>query len=86
MKKILKKDDSINKDKIIIWEFSFTILERLLTGKKPPDEISEKAKFNESKDLIEKIFKVIKMMRVIPEYRRNILITCFNTSELLKEI
>ena len=66
--------------------FSFNIFERSLTGKKPPDEIKVKAKFNESKDLIENIFKMIKIKRVRPEYKKNILVACLNTSELLKEI
>tara|TARA_B100000989_G_C19387912_1_gene404433 strand:+ start:519 stop:725 length:207 start_codon:yes stop_codon:yes gene_type:complete len=57
-----------------------------LTGKNPPDEISVKAKFKESKDLIEKIFKTIKIKSVIIEYKRKILIACFNISELLNEI
>ena len=52
---------------IIIWELSFIIFERSLTGKNPPDEISVKAKFSESKDLIEKRFNIIKIIRVRPE-------------------
>jgi hypothetical protein len=62
------------------------ILERLFTGKKPPDEIKVKAKFNESNDLIEKMFKIMNIKRVKLEYKRKILIACFNISELLKEI
>ena len=62
------------------------MLARSLTGKNPPDEISVNAKFNESKALIEKIFKIIKIESVRPEYKRKILIACFNTSELLKEM
>tara|TARA_Y100000992_G_scaffold263973_1_gene200525 strand:+ start:120 stop:374 length:255 start_codon:yes stop_codon:yes gene_type:complete len=61
-------------------------VERSLTGKKPPEEIKVKAKFKESKDLIEKILSSIKIISVMPEYRRKILIVCFNTSELLKDI
>ena len=45
-----------------------------------------KAKFNESKDLIEKIFKIIKINKVNPEYKRKIFIACFKISELLKDI
>jgi len=45
-----------------------------------------KARLRESKVLIEKIFKMIKINSVIPEYRKNIFVTCFKTSELLKEI
>ena len=73
-------------DKIIIWEFSLIIFERSLTGKNPPDDIKVKAKFNESKDLIEKIFKIIKINNVRIEYKRKILIACFNISELFKEM
>jgi hypothetical protein len=61
-------------------------LERSLTGKKPPEEINVNAKFNESKDLIENKFNIIKIMRVIHEYNKKIFIACFRTSELLNEI
>ena len=50
------------------------ILERSLTGKKPPDEINVNAKFNESNDLIEKMLKTINIKRVKPEYKRKIFI------------
>ena len=59
------------------------ILERSFTGKKPPDEISENERFNESNDLIEKKLRIIKIISVILEYNKNILIACFNTSEVL---
>ena len=83
---MLKNEVNINNDKIMICEFNLIILDKSLTGKKPPDDTSVKAKFNESKDLIEKIFKTIKIKRVRLEYKRKILIACFNTSVLLKEI
>ncbi len=86
VKKILKKDNNISNDKIIIWEFSFIIVDKSLTGRKPPEEIRVNAKFNESKDLIEKIFKIIKINKVNPEYKRKIFIACFNISELLNDI
>ena len=86
MKKILKKDNNISNDKIIIWEFSLIIIDKSFTGKKPPDEMRVKAKFNESKDLIEKIFKIIKINNVRNEYKRKILVACLKISELLKEI
>ena len=76
----------MSNDKIIIWEFSLKIFERSFTGKNPPDEIIVNAKFNESKDLIEMKFRIIKINNVIPEYKRKILIVCFNISELLNEI
>ena len=84
--KILKKDINISNDRIITWLFSLIIFERSFTGKNPPDEMSVRAKFNESKDLIEKIFKTKKIKSVIIEYRKKILIACFNISELLNEI
>ena len=73
-------------DNIIICVFSLKIFESSLTGKNPPEEISVKAKFNESNALIEKIFKIIKIMRVKLEYKKKILTNCLNISELLKEI
>ena len=76
----------MSKDKIIIWEFSLIIFERSFTGRKPPDDIKVKARFNESKDLIEKMLRTMKIINVKPEYRRNIFIACFKISELLKEI
>ena len=41
---------------------------------------------NESKDLIENIFKIKNIMRVKKEYNKKILIACFKISELLNEI
>ena len=76
----------MRKDTITIWEFSLIIFERSLTGKNPPDEIKVKAKFKESKDLIEKIFKIKKIKSVKAEYKRKIFIACFKISELFKEI
>ena len=57
-KKRLKKENNIINENIIIWVFSLIIIDKSLTGKKPPDEIIVKAKFNESNVLIEKIFKI----------------------------
>ena len=57
-----------------------------MTGKKPPDEIRLNAKFNESKDLIEKRLSIIKINNVDIEYKKNIFIACFKTSELLNEM
>tara|TARA_A100001388_G_scaffold210495_1_gene160983 strand:+ start:1067 stop:1207 length:141 start_codon:yes stop_codon:yes gene_type:complete len=45
-----------------------------------------KAKFRESNDLKEKIFKIIKIVNVKKEYNKKILIACLNISELLNEI
>ena len=57
-----------------------------MTGKKPPEEINEKAKFKELNDLIEKIFNMIKITNVNPEYNKKILNACLNASELSKDI
>ena len=86
VKKILKNDNSIKKDKATICELSLIILERSLTGKNPPEEMIVKAKFKESNVLIEKRFSIINIKRVKAEYKKKILVTCFNISELLKEI
>ena len=83
---MLKKDDNISRDRTTIWVSFLIILERLFTGKKPPDEIKENERFNESNDLIEKKLRIIKIISVILVYKKNILIACFNTSELSKEI
>ena len=83
---MLKKDDNMSSERTTIWVSFLMILERLFTGKKPPDEINENERFNESNDLIEKKLRIIKIISVILEYKRNILIACFNTSELLNEI
>jgi len=57
-------------------------LERSFTGKNPPDDISVKAKFSESKDLIDRKFKIIKIKKVKKEYKRKILVACFKSIEL----
>ena len=43
------------------------MVDRSFTGKKPPDEINVKAKFNESNDLIDEIFNIMKIRRVMLE-------------------
>ena len=71
---------------MIIWVFSLIIVDNSLTGKKPPDEIIVKDKFNESNVLIEKIFKIININIVNNEYKIKILVACFKISKLLKDI
>jgi hypothetical protein len=85
-KKILKKENNINIDTTTICVLFLSIRDTSLTGRNPPDEINVNAKFNESKDLIENKFKIIKIKRVKPEYNKKILVACLNISELLKEI
>ena len=85
-KNILKKDVNIKRETIIIWIFSFKIIDKSLTGRNPPDEIKVKAKFKASKVLIENKFKITKIINVIIEYNKNILIACLNISELSNDI
>ena len=66
--------------------FSLIIIDNSLTGRKPPDEIIDNAKFNESNVLIENIFKIININIVSDEYKIKILIACFKISELLKDM
>ena len=82
---MLKKETSIDKEKMIIWDWFIRIDERSLVGKKPPDEIMLIDKFNELKDRISKIFRTKKIEIVIPKYKINILVVCFSASELLKD-
>ena len=82
---MLKKEISIKKENIITWKSFVKIDESSFTGKNPPDEIIVIAKFNELNDLIPKIFKIIKIDKVNPEYNKKILIDCFKTSVELKD-
>ena len=86
IKKILKKDISIKIEKIIIWKSFTKIDETSFTGRNPPDEIIVIAKFSELNDLMPKIFKIMKIDNVNPEYSNKILIDCFSISEVLKDI
>ena len=59
--------------------------ESSFTGKNPPDEIIVIAKFRELNDLIPKMFKVIKIDIVNPEYNKRIFIDCLIISVELKD-
>ena len=83
---MLKKEESIKIETTIILVLSLRIVERSLTGKKPPDEINVKAKFSELNDLIEQKFNIIKIIKVRPEYNKKILVACLKISELSNEI
>tara|TARA_B100001175_G_scaffold291966_1_gene277479 strand:- start:27 stop:236 length:210 start_codon:yes stop_codon:yes gene_type:complete len=61
IKKILKKETSINKEKITICVLLIKIDESSFVGKKPPEEIIVMAKFRELKVLIPKMFRIIKI-------------------------
>ena len=54
-KKRLKKDKSIDIERIICWNLPSTIKLRLLSGKKPPEEINVKDRLKESNILIPEI-------------------------------
>ena len=86
LKKILKKETSIKIEKIIIWVLFNKILDKLLVGKKPPDEIIVIAKFNELKARILNKFKIKKNINVIIVYNSRILKDCFKVSALLKDL
>ena len=61
------------------------MFDKSFTGRKPPEEIRVKARLSESNALIENRFKIKKIIRVNEEYNKNILIACFNISELFNE-
>ncbi|MDA8609268.1 hypothetical protein N9K93_04755 [Candidatus Pelagibacter bacterium] len=82
---MLKKETNISNEKIIICVGFIKIKERSFVGKKPPDEITVIDRFKELKDLTSKIFRITKIEIVIPVYKMNILIVCFNISELLND-
>jgi len=62
------------------------MLDKLFAGKKPPDEIIVIAKFKELNVLIFKMFKIIKIPKLIKEYKKKILNNCLKVSALLKDI
>ena len=85
VKKILKKEINIKKENTIIWKSFIRIDESSFTGRNPPDEIIVIAKFSELNDLIPRIFRIIKIDIVKPEYNKRILIDCFKISDELKD-
>ena len=56
-----------------------------MEGRNPPDEITVIAKFSELNDLIPRMFRIIKIDIVNPEYSKRILIDCFKISAELKD-
>ena len=62
-----------------------TILDKLFTGKKPPDEINVIARLNESKTLKSRIFKITKIPNVNIIYKINIFDDCFKVSDVLND-
>ena len=61
---MLKKDNNINNEKITSLIFELITKERLLNGRKPPDEIKVIDKLKESKVLKSNIFKIKKIEKV----------------------
>ena len=85
VKKILKKEINIKKENIIIWKSFIKIDEISFTGRNPPEEIIVIARFSELNDLIPRMFRIIKIDIVNPEYSKRILIDCFKISDELKD-
>ena len=77
---------SISREKTITRVLFTKIFDKLFVGKKPPDEMTVIAKFNELKTLTLSKFKIKKIKNVIDEYSKNILKDCFKVSDLLKDI
>ena len=80
VKKILKKEISIKRENIITRKSFIKIKERSFVGRNPPDEINVIPKFSELNDLMPRMFKIIKIDIVNPEYSKRIFIDCFKTS------
>ena len=70
---------------MITWKSLIKIDERSFTGRNPPDEIIVIDKFSELNDLIPKMFNIIKIDIVNPEYNKKIFIDCFNASVELND-
>ena len=87
---ILKKAEAARasgrKDVIKICELFIKILDKLFDGKKPPEEITVIARFNELNILTSKIFRIINITNVNNEYKKKIFNVCFKVSALLKDI
>ena len=77
-------DASNDNSKNIISEF-IKIDERSFTGRNPPEEIIDIAKFNELNDLIPNKLRIIKIAKVKLKYKINILIVCFKISVVLND-
>ena len=86
IKNILKNELNNNNEVIIIWGLFINISDRLSEGKKPPDEIIVIDKLRELKLRILNKLRIIKITKVIDEYKRKILKDCFKVSALLKDI
>ena len=65
--------------------FVFTIDERSLDGRKPPDETKDIAKLNELNVLNSNILRIKNTITVNSEYKINILKACLKVSDILKD-
>jgi hypothetical protein len=61
------------------------MLDKLFTGKNPPDEINVIDKFNESKTLKSRNCKISKITNVNKVYKINIFEDCFKVSDVLND-
>jgi hypothetical protein len=61
------------------------MLDKLLTGRNPPEDINDIDKLNESNALKSKIFKITKIPNVNNIYKISILKDCFNVSDVLND-
>ena len=61
------------------------MLDKLLTGRNPPEDINDIAKLNESNVLKSKNFKITKIPNVNNIYKISILKDCFNVSDVLND-
>ena len=75
----------MERDKAIFFIFVSNIEDNESTGKKPPDEITDKARFSDMKDLKLNISKYKKRIRVRIVYNKKILIDCLIISDVLKD-
>ncbi len=82
---MLKNEISINNEKIISLVLVLTIDERLLTGRKPPDEIKLIDKLKELNVLNSKILSIKNIPNVNDIYKIKIFDACFNVSDLSNE-
>ena len=82
---MLKKESSIKNEKIISLVFVFTIVDKLLAGRKPPEDIRDMDKLNESKVLKSNNLSIKKIKTVKIKYKINILNDCLKVSDILND-
>ena len=85
-KKILKYEISIVRDITKYWFLVIIISEILLAGTKPPDEIMDIDRFNESKDRNPNKLSNINIINVKKKYKIKIFKNCFFISYIFIDI